>query len=291
MPRDALEELAERCVPGAGPIDIHPLASGLVNTSYRVLRAGRIYSMRVAAANSQDLGLDRQWECQVLKEAASAGLAPVIEYCDPVQGVVVAGWVNGRTWTRDDILQADTIDAVAQLLRRIHTLTPPRPARVMNPAAWITYYAGALARRGLGTPPRMAPLQGALNAHLELLAAVQLPTPVLCHGDLHRLNVVVGERTVLLDWEYAHISDPFWDLAGWIANNDWTEDAAGRLAASYLRRAADSAERTRLEALVWLYDHVCLMWSELYLNQRSGPESHEVSARADRLVMRLKAHQ
>ncbi len=28
---------------------------------------------------------------------------------------------------------------------------------------------------------------------------------------------------MLLDWEYAHASDPFWDLAGWSANNDFEE--------------------------------------------------------------------
>jgi thiamine kinase len=288
MPRSALEELAQRCVPGDGPVDIHPLASGLVNETYRVSRGAGVYSLRVAAAHPEDLGLDRQWECQVLEEAASAGLAPVIEYCDPAQGILVAGWVSGRASTVAEIQRPDVIDSMAQLLRRVHSLPVPQPARLMRPAAWIAHYSAALARRGLEAPPRLVELRRALDANLKVLAAVRQPKPVLCHGDLHRLNVVTGERTVLLDWEYAHVSDPFWDLAGWIANNDWTEDSACRLSASYLQRPPDSDERTRLDALVWLYDYVCLMWSQLYLNQRPRPASQDVTAREECLLRRLK---
>jgi thiamine kinase len=267
---------------------MHPLASGLVNDSYRVVRGGSLYSLRVAAANSQDLGLDRRWECRVLKEAASAGLAPCIEYCDPVRGILIAGWASGRTWTADEIRQPAAIDAMAQLLRRVHSLPIPQTARVMNPAAWIAHYAAALARRGWEAPPRLAELRGAVDARLKLLAAVRQPKAVLCHSDLHRLNVVSGDRTVLLDWEYAHVSDPFWDLAGWIANNDWTEDFAGYLSAAYLGRSSDSDERTRLEALVWLYDYVCFLWSELYLKQRTEHASPDVAARAEHLITRLR---
>jgi thiamine kinase len=289
MPRSAFEELAERWVPGEGPLDLRPLPSGLVNESCRVSRAGGVYTLRVAAANSQDLGLDRQWECQVLGSASAAGLAPVIEYCDPVQGILVAEWVSGRPWTAEETGQPVAIDAMAQLLRRVHSLPTAAPARVMNPAAWIAHYGAALARRGVNLPPRLVELRGAADARLKVLAGVRSVEPVLCHSDLHRLNVVIGDRTVLLDWEYAHVSDPFWDLAGWIANNDWTGDEAGLLAASYLGRTANSDEWVRLGALVWLYDYVCLLWSELYSNQRPGHASQEVSSRAEQIAYRLNA--
>src|SRR5882672_2845477 len=111
MPRSGLEALAQRWVPGEGPVDIQPLTSGLVNESYRVRRGGRLYSMRVAGADSQDLGLDRAWECRVLQAAAAAGLAPLIEHCDPVQGILIAEWADGQGLTADDIRQPGNIDA------------------------------------------------------------------------------------------------------------------------------------------------------------------------------------
>lgn len=288
MLRSALEALTRRWVPGAGPVDIQPLASGLVNESYRVAREGRLFSLRVAAENSRDLGLDREWESRVLAGAAAAGLAPVIEYCDPAQGILICDWVSGRAWTAEEIRLPGTIDAIAQLLLRVHSLPVPRAARVMNPSAWIAHYADALDRRGVNVPSRLLELQGAARLRLTQLAAVRTE-PVLCHGDLHRFNAIGnGDRIVLLDWEYAHVSDPFWDLAGWIANNDWTEELAFHLLAGYLRRPSQPGEWARLQCLIWLYDYVCLMWSKLYLNQRAGRVNPDVVTRAERLALRLK---
>ncbi|MDP9013616.1 MAG: phosphotransferase, partial [Pseudomonadota bacterium] len=135
-------------------------------------------------------------------------------------------------------------------------------------------------------------LRDAADASLAVLAASRAPTPVLCHSDLHRHNVIVrdgaaGAPVLLLDWEYAHVSDPFWDLAGWIANNELTEQAPALLS-SYLRRTANAAESARLSLFVWLYDYVCLLWSDLYLMQRPGA-AHGVAERAEQLRVRLQA--
>lgn len=286
MPRRPVEQLARDYVPGSGQVRISPLASGLVNESYRVIRDGRTYSLRVAAENSQDLGVDRHWERRVLEAAVAAGLAPAIECCDPAQGVLVADWIDGRTWTEREIRQPDAIDCMALLLRRVHALPLVAPTRTMSPAAWIAHYAAGLRRRGLALQPRTQKLGGAVEARLALLTAAGSPQPVICHSDLHRQNIMIADRIVLLDWEYAHVSDPFWDLAGWIANNEWTEEPASRLLAAYLGRSWSPDEYSRLQSLVWLYDYVCLLWSELYLNQQPGAASGPVLTRAERLLVR-----
>jgi thiamine kinase-like enzyme len=92
---------------------------------------------------------------------------------------------------------------------------------------------------------------------------------------------------VLLDWEYAHVSDAFWDLAGWVANNDWTALEARRLLADYLLRPVRAMDWERLQTWTWLYDYVCLLWSELYLSRRAGAQGGEVAARAQVLAERL----
>src|ERR1700692_1548643 len=111
MPRSTFEEFALRWVPGEGPVDIHSLTSGLVNESCRVARAGRLFSVRVATSDSRDLGLDRGWECKGGRGAGAAGLAPAVEYCEPAQGILVSDWVNGRTWTQDEIRRPENVDA------------------------------------------------------------------------------------------------------------------------------------------------------------------------------------
>ena len=285
MLRSAPEELALRWVPGEGPVTLEPLAAGLVNDSYRVERDGRVYSMRLAA-DVPELGVDREWECRVLQCAARAGLAPAIVCCEPSRGILVAEWTGGHAWTAEESRRPGNIRALTGLLRRVHALPIPGPARIMSPAAWIAHYGRAAARAGM-RPAASAGLRGAADAHLERLAGIPSAHSVLCHSDLHRLNLAAGERFVLLDWEYAHVSDPYWDLAAWIANNDGTASFAAGVLASYLGRPAGEHESERLRLLTWLYDYVCLLWSELYLTQGVRDLGGEVSARARLLALRL----
>jgi thiamine kinase-like enzyme len=259
-----LESVAARHVPGEGTLDIHRLNDGLVNETYRVLRNGNAYVLRVAAANPYDLGLDRAWEARVLEHAVLGGLAPVLEYSDPRRGILISRWVEGSSWGPADVRRQSNISRVAALVQRIHALPMPSPARVMNPKKWIDYYSAAL-------PNAAADLRSAAAMRLAALSALPNVDPVLCHSDLHTQNLIDnGHSLVLLDWEYAHAADPLWDLAGWVANNDLEDDLTQALLASYVGRTPTRREYMRLQLLGWLYDYVCLLWSELYLTLHSG---------------------
>jgi thiamine kinase-like enzyme len=295
MPWPELESMLSRHVPGEGKIDIHRLGNGLVNETYRVLRDGRAYALRLAAADSSDLGLDRAWEARVLERAVAADLAPPLTYCDPQRGILIARWVDGRSWSPADVRRQSNIARVAELMRRIHALAVPMPARAMSPANWIEYYGAALTRRSpnstrpmpdspdrqgdvsaetpaeLPDPQGVRDLSAAAARRLAALAALPGADPVVCHSDLHTLNLVDrGNSLVLLDWEYAHAADPFWDLAGWSANNDFEDNLERGLLESYTGRPSTGNEYLRLQLLGWLYDYVCLLWSELYLTRHRG---------------------
>jgi len=178
------------------------------------------------------------------------------------------------------------------LLRRVHALEIPRPERRMDPAAWLAHYRAALERhvpdaRATPAPLRSSLLRGASDLQLARIRAERPFAAVLCHSDLHRQNLVIGERPMLLDWEYAHVSDGFWDVAGWVSNNDWGPGEAEQLLAGYLQRPVGRADLERLAAWAWLYDYVCLLWSELYLERRPGAHSAEIAARGEVLAERL----
>jgi thiamine kinase-like enzyme len=299
MLSDELESVVTRHVPGEGKLDIHRLGHGLVNETYRVLRDGRAYALRAASTNSSDLGLDRAWEARVLERAVAADLAPELTYCDPQRGILIARWVDGRLWSPADVRRQSNIARVAELLRRIHALAVPMPARTMSPPKWIEYYGAALTRRGkvsAETTAEAADTRGArdLSAaaarRLAALAALPGIDPVVCHSDLHTLNLVDrGNSLVLLDWEYAHAADPFWDLAGWSANNDLEDNLRRDLLASYTGRPPTRNEYLRLQLLGWLYDYVCLLWSELTLGRHRGEPPGGIAARAGLLAARLHA--
>jgi len=282
MSSSRFDDVAQRWVPGEGPVDVLPLADGLVNRTCRVVRAGRVYSLRIAASAGRELGLDRRWECAVRARAGAHGLAPPMHRCDPESGILIADWASGRAWSAQETRLPGNIDLMARLLRRVHALEIPAPPRRMHPGDWIALYQSALTPRGPA-----AGLRSAAEACLAQLARLPGSAPVLCHSDLHRANLLIGADPLLLDWEFAHVSDGLWDLGGWVANNDWTDDEAQRLLSGYLQRPAGAPELERLGIWAWLYDYVCLLWSECYLDGRRGATHPEIAARADVLATRL----
>jgi hypothetical protein len=77
-----VERLCQTVVPGAGSIDLESLGAGLSSATYRVVRDGAAYTLKVAVEQRPELRVDLPWEVRVLEVAASAGLAPRVVYCD-----------------------------------------------------------------------------------------------------------------------------------------------------------------------------------------------------------------
>ncbi len=76
-------------------------------------------------------------------------------------------------------------------------------------------------------------LLNALNLPLDdykaLLATAALldeknPKVCICHGDLSFENILFGDRPYLIDWEYARIGEPAYDLAACILINSLTHE-------------------------------------------------------------------
>jgi hypothetical protein len=107
--------------------------------------------------------------------------------------------------------------ATAQLLRRLHD-SGVRFRGDRDFTRTLALYRRLAADRGAAEPPAFAaacedalPLQHAL--------AARPPSPTPCHIDPTPGNFLVvpqpgrGERLYLIDWEYASMSEPAWDLA------------------------------------------------------------------------------
>jgi thiamine kinase-like enzyme len=288
-----LHEAVRLCrgiVPGTGDVDVQPLGSGLISETYRVARDGAVYTLKVPAEFRVALSADPAWEVSVLERAANAGIAPPLVYFDIANAVVLAQWVAGRSWSSQEAATSANTRRVAGLLRRVHALSVPAPARSMDPLSWVELYEGALRSRSAehGDPT----LRTAAVVRAASLAELPQVAGVVCHSDLHTLNLLqMDESLMLLDWEYAHVADPLWDLAGWSANNDLPVQTQWNLLQDYLGTAPASSQWQRMRLLLWLYDYVCLLWSRLYLNLRSDCVPG-IAARARLLDgrLRLPAH-
>jgi thiamine kinase len=285
MRLDDIERLCLGIVPGSGAVAAQFLGAGLITETYRVERGGIAYALKIAAERRAGLGSDVAWESRVLERAAAVKLAPTLVCCDPQRALILSRWAPGRTWQTWEVKLPDSTQKIAGLLRRVHALPVPDSPHVMSPLSWVELYARTLTDTGRAADTG---LRREADARLKELSTLPAAAAVVCHSDLHRMNLLQdGDALILLDWEYAHVSEPFWDLAGWAANNDFEAHARRELLEDYLETAASESEWLRLDLLMWLYDYVCLLWSGLYLNVR-GAGAKDIAGRASLLDARLR---
>jgi len=240
-------------VPGFGDAGIGRLiASGITADSFRVELNGQPYVLRIDTAEARALGLDREGEREVQRIVAGAGFMPEVVFNDPGRGVSLRRWVGGRAWSKHDLEEVSNLDRLGGLLRGIHNL-PPAGSR---------YEPGEAARRyaaQLGTS-RAGGLADEANAVLEQLRR-ETNREALCHNDLVAENLIdARDRLVPIDWEYAGIGDPLFDLAVLIRHHDLPVELSRRLLQAYFQREATRQETLRVQDWCRFYGLLLELW-------------------------------
>jgi thiamine kinase len=242
---------------GAGAIQsIEPIKHGLTNRSWLVTTAGDRVVVRISDASTEELQIDRSSEAVVLQLVAHAGIGPDVLRCDPERGILVTRYV-GATWSARDAHSNENVERLAGLLRRLHALDVPAGVRTVDLAATVHGYLRTLDERGISSGLTLPALRDCADE-----TAMQLrkgSTACLCHNDVHHLNVVEGDRLRLIDWEYAGVGEPLFDLASLCVYHRYQRSQRERLLSAY---AASSAAVSwhRLELACWLFDYIRDLW-------------------------------
>jgi thiamine kinase-like enzyme len=209
-----------------GPLGGEPVAltAGITNRNLRVRLGDGEYVVRLCDPGATVLGIDRACESEAGRRAAALGIGPEVVLAPP--GVLVTRWLGGGTLTGEQV--RGSIGLVATLLRTFHCSVPPlhHPFAVFRLAE---LHAG-LARTLPGAYPAVREL--AVRIEGALSGPEHAPCP--CHNDLLTANFVSdGARIHLVDWEYAGMNDPFFDLGNLSVNNGFDEADDRTLLESY----------------------------------------------------------
>ena len=258
MPIDAAH--AERLRAVAQQLGLRVLASELLsggsrNHVYRVSAAEREVVVRLAGADDEHFGVQRDSERLALQAAAAHGLAPQLLHWDEGAGVLVMDYVAGHAWTQSEATDPRALERIAAWLRQLHSLPAPAGLRRVDFLSTLADYAAHL-------PPGQLP-QSLLAEAAEWRAQLgSVSVPVLCHHDLHHANILdAGERLLVIDWEYAGLGHPMMDLAAFAAYQALDRATMQLLLVAYGADAAASLEK--LVAARRLFEAVWLAWDAL----------------------------
>lgn len=253
-----------------------PVLGGLSNFGWRVESPGCSHFVRLAQRGTEDLGADHVNECRVLALACAAGIAPPVLRCDPAARLLVTEWV-GVPGAEVTLPRTRTLAVVATTLAGLHRMSVPADLRVVDFGQQAFELEAAL--------PRAPSYDGLRQAAARILDALQAGTTrrTLCHHDLHPLNLLFeGDgRLWLVDWEYAGLGDPAFDLASYASQHGLDSRQRARFAAIYAAAGGFDVDTARLDQATWVFDYVQWLW------YRAALQGHDTLADRDLAAARV----
>jgi thiamine kinase-like enzyme len=261
--RDTLVEALQRLPELAGqePV-LTALSGGITNRNYLVTVAGRRerYVIRLAGNDTHLLGISREVEHAATVAAAGVGVGPeVVAFIRP-EGYLVTRFIEGSPVSEAQVRERETLTRVADSLRRIHQ-GPPIPG-LFIPLRIVEAYRALAMARGVRIPVEYE-LAAAIGRRIELACLADPVELRPCHNDLLNANFIDdGARIRIVDWEYAGMGDPAFDLGNFSVNHDLTAEEDGALLEAYAG-SVSAARLGRLTAMRVVSDFREAMWGVL----------------------------
>jgi thiamine kinase-like enzyme len=245
-------------------VTLTPLSGGITNRNFLVAVAGSPdrYVIRLAGNDTHLLGISREVEHAATVAAAGVGVGPEVTAFIRPEGYLLTRFITGSPVSDEAVHRPETLRRVADSLRRIHD--GPAIPGIFVPLRIVEVYRALAMARGVRIPNEYE-LSAAIGRRIEL-ACLEAPLePRPCHNDLLNANFIDdGARIRIVDWEYAGMGDPFFDLGNFSINHDLPPDADEVLLAAYDGAASpDPARLARLTLMRVVSDFREAMWGVL----------------------------
>lgn len=263
--RDELVAAMQRVPDLAGrDLVLTALSGGITNRNYRVDVAGTEdrFVIRLGGNDTHLLGISREVEHAATVAAAGVGVGAEVVAFLRAEGILVTRFIDGTPIAQLDIHHPETILRVADSVRRFHE--GPAIPGLFIPLRIVEAYRALALERGVPIPPEFA-LAQAVGRRIELALLTNPLELRPCHNDFLPGNLIDdGARMRIVDWEYAGMGDPFFDLGNFSINNDLTPDEDEAFLAAYDAEAAPRPDRlARLVLFRVISDFREAMWGVL----------------------------
>ena len=250
---EQLDGLFEQIPMLAGrPRTLEELSGGLTNRNVKIATPDGVYVARCVDTTVNLLGIDRDREYANSVAAQQAGVgAPVLDY-RPDLGVLLLGYLEGKTLCNEDFQRDGVIAKAAAACRTLHR--GPRFQGRFDMFERLPAYLETTRQHGFRIPADYLDHAAAFAAAERVLAATD-DTTVPCNNDLLAGNFIEhGERMYLIDYEYSGNNDPCFELGNIWSECGLTLDQLDELVTAYYgRRLRHKTARAHLQGIVAKY--------------------------------------
>jgi thiamine kinase-like enzyme len=268
---------------GASRVEVSPIPGGITNRNFRVDVDGASFVVRVPGADTEQLGIDRRVERRAAEAGAATGVGPEVVAYLPDRRVLVTRFIEGRPIPEDAMRDPGNLGPVVGALKALHR-GPDLPG-AFSPFRVVERYRDVADAHGVRVPDAYEPLHR-MAADIERALGGFTPRP--CHNDLLNANFIrSGDRVFIVDYEYAGMGDPYFDLANLSVNHGFDDDADDLLQELYF--GGVTGERTgRLKLMKVMSDFREGMWG--VVQQGISALDFDYVDYADRHLERCRRH-
>lgn len=223
------------------------LEGGMSNYTYVVESKGEKHTYRVPGKFAERF-VDRNDEWFNIQQIDALGLNNNTTYVELRTGEKLADYVEGTIMSETDVVSYNAMSVAA--LKKLHQ--SGLKLKDYNAFGRLDDDERYCRETGFVHPDEYLTLRRALDKMREQYKRVEL---VPCHCDYQPTNLVIADnRLYVLDWEFAGMNDPFYDIACY-GNAGF--DKALTLLEAYV---GHKPERGELQRLYFHRAFQCLQW-------------------------------
>lgn len=237
--------LVPGCERGQPPLQVDALPGGFGrNEVLRIdtLQGRFVWRRRLGGLNRP--GALASAELAAHRRAAAAGLAPGIVAAAADGAWILMEFVDAPPWTGATLDNDAALERLGRRLAILHSLAVPAAVAAADAPAMASGYLAVTRARDPVAASALQSLADEVRQITDDLAA-GTQRSVLVHGDLMASNLL-GPLPVLVDWEYAQLAEPAWDVACLLSYYPFLQGRLDRLLGSAGLDGADARSRIQL---------------------------------------------
>jgi thiamine kinase-like enzyme len=231
---------------GSRSLTTTQLGGGITNYNYRIDYDGKSCVLRITGANTELLGIRRDVEYAANLAAGKLGVAPEVLYYLEPEGYLVTRYIHGYNLPPHELVSSDNLCRFAEKIRCFHE-QGPQLSGDFSVFRRIELFADVAQTHHSRFPDNFPWLIDKVH-EIEAVLGKNPSTPKPCHNDLLNLNFLSEDGELLiLDWEYAAMGDPHYDLANFCHHHQLNDTQFNILLTAYFDQVTPiNSARVRL---------------------------------------------
>lgn len=261
---ESLKELVSKCLE-IEPTEIREISAigGMTNKNYKVVMSDESYVLRVPGNGTEKM-ISRQQEIKNAAFAHEIGVDADLIYFNEITGVKISKFIeNAQTLSAEGAKQPYTMKKVCEILNRVHNCGR-QMENEFNVYEKIEEYEHLLNDLKGEYFEDYSQIKQKVVGLKQLMNELEVQL-VPCHNDTLAENFIKDEDDLyyLIDWEYAGMNDPMWDVAAHCLENGFNEDEEELFLKTYFNGNPKEVYKTRVLVNKIYQDFLWSLWTKV----------------------------